>query len=199
MAEEQAAPAAPEEEGEALQIGPAEEQPQKSKKTPVIIVASLVLLIMMITTTVLFLLFSGEDELGVTGTEEEAEFVEQYNQRMQTELKPPKQLLFTDPFDYNVNMKNGMNYVHLRFRAELTDPNAVAFLHSRTPLIDDIVISILKQKMPQDLKKRTGLELLKQEIYIELNKLFPEEFIEQSISKDRMPVKAIRISEYFIQ
>lgn len=197
MAEEEGAPGT--EEQDDLQIGPADDTPKGGGKKLLIIIGAIVLLIIIIATTLVFVFFLGGDEKTVSGTEEEAEYIQQYNARMQTTLEPQGQLVFTEPFAYSVNMKNGMNYVRLLFRAELYDSSAKLFLESRIPLIDDKMISLLESKLPQDLKTRTGLEMLKQEIYIELNKLFPQEFIDQSLTKDRMPVKNIRISEFFIQ
>jgi flagellar basal body-associated protein FliL len=118
---------------------------------------------------------------------------------MQFSLKPVGNPIYTVPFRSTVNLKNGRNYIHLVIRAVLNDQAAVAFLEARTPLIDDLIITLLKNKLPQDIRTRTGLEMLKLEFLTAFNKLFPQEFIEQSQSKDRMPVKDILFVEYFIQ
>ncbi|MCG8333180.1 MAG: flagellar basal body-associated FliL family protein [Proteobacteria bacterium] len=186
-------------EGEALQLSPSKPEPQESNKMLLIIIGAVVLLIIIIS-VVLFILFtSDDDDFRIKGGPEEAEFVEEYNRRMQYTLEPIEKPLYTEPFIYTVNMKNGRNYIHVKIQAITQDPAAISFLEARTPLIDDRLINLLRAKFPQDIKTRTGLELLKQEMFIEFNKLFPQEFIDQSASKDRMPVKDILITEFFIQ
>ena len=186
-------------EGEALQLSPSKPEPQESNKMLLIIIGAVVLLIIIIS-VVLFILFtSDDDDFRIRGGPDEAEFVEQYNRRMQYTLEPIEKPLYTEPFIYTVNMRNGRNYIHVKLQAITQDPLAISFLEARTPLIDDRLITLLRGKLPQDIKTRTGLEMLKQEMFIEFNKMFPQEFIDQSASKDRMPIKDILITEFFIQ
>jgi flagellar basal body-associated protein FliL len=187
------------EENIALQLSPSEPEPQGSNKMLLILAGVVVLLIIIISTALFALLSSGEEDIKIKGGPEEAEFVKQYNNRMQYTLEPIREPIYTEPLSYTVNMKNGRNYIHLKIQAIAQDPMAIAFLEARTPLIDDKLITLLRGKLPQDIKTRTGLELLKREMYIEFNKLFPQAFIDQSASKDRMPIKDILIIEFFIQ
>ena len=122
-----------------------------------------------------------------------------YNLRMQNALEPVKEPLYSGPYSYTVNMKNGVNYIHITIRLVMKDEMAKAYLEARTPEIDDKVITLLKSKFPSDINTRTGLETIKQEIYNEFNDMFPEEFIEQSLTKDRTPVKQILVNEFYIQ
>ncbi len=190
---------APENQAEGLQLGSPKPEPKGGNKMLFIVIAAVTLLIIIIS-SVLFILFTSDgDETKIKGSDEEAEFVEQYNKRMQYTLEPNYKPLYSDPFSYTTNMKNGQNYIHIMLRVVVHDPMAITFLEGRIPLIDDKIINLLKAKQPQDIKTRTGLELLKQELFIEFNKMFPQEFIDQSASKDRMPVKDILINEFFIQ
>ncbi len=197
MAEEEAT-----EEGQEDDLGApgteAEEQ-KGSKKTLIIVVAVVAFLIIVIATILIILFISDGEQGAIRGTAEEAEYVDLYNKRMQTSLEPVVEPVYSEPFSYSVNMKNGLNYIHLTFRAVFKDPMAKTFLEARTPQIDDIMITLLRGKLPKDIQTRIGLELLKQEIFLEINKLFPQEFIDQSLSKDRMPVKEILFNEFYIQ
>ena len=78
------------------------------------------------------------------------------------------------------------------------DQTAIDYLMARKLVIDDNIASMLSKWMAEELKTRSGLELLKREIYKELNSIFEQPFIEQSESKDRSPVKRILITEFFI-
>ncbi len=187
------------EEGEALQLSPSEPEPQGGNKMLFIIIGAVVLLIIIVSVVLLLLFLSDDDDIRIKGGPEEAEFVELYNKRMQYTLEPIAKPLYTDPYIYTVNMRNGRNYIHIKIQAITQDPLAITFLEARTPLIDDRLITLLRAKSPQDIQTRTGLEMLKQEIFIEFNELFPQEFIDQSASKDRMPIKDILITEFFIQ
>ena len=179
--------------------GAAEAEPAGSKKTLIIVIAVVAFLIIVISVVLIILFTSGDEKGGIRGAPEEAEYVELYNKRMQQSLEPIKDPVYTDPFTYSVNMKNNLNYIHLSFRAVLKDPLAKDFLEARKPQIDDTMISLLKEKLPQDIQTRIGLELLKQEVFIIINKQFPQEYIDQSLSKDRMPVKDILFNEFYIQ
>ncbi|MBU2510270.1 flagellar basal body-associated FliL family protein [bacterium] len=175
-----------------------EEQATGSKKILFIVIGGVLLLIVIIA-VVLIIIFSGGEEKGIRGLPEEEEYVNQYNQRMQLSLEPVDKPIYTEPYAYTVNLKNGRNYIHVTLRAVLKDPLAKLYLEARTPEIDDKIITLLKSKMPGDITTRTGLELLKQEFYLEFNKVFPQSFIEQSETKDRTPVKEILVNEYYIQ
>ena len=197
---EQENPNAPDQEGPNLSLtGAQEPEPEGSKKMLIIIIAGVVLLIAIIAVIISLLFLTGDDNKGVSGTEEEAEFVAEYNRRMQASLEPIDTPIYSDPYPYTVNMKNGRNYVHLSLRVVLKDPLAKIFLDARKPEIDDKIITLLKGKFPEELKTRAGIELLKQAIYLEFNLLFSQDFIDQSATKDRNPIKEVLVNEFFIQ
>ncbi len=175
-----------------------EEQAGGSKKILIFVIAGVLLLVTIIA-VVLVLIFSGEEEKGLRGLPEEDEYVNQYNQRRQSSLEPVFEPIYTEPYSYTVNLKNGRNFIHVTLRAILKDPLAKLYLEERTPEIDDKIITLLKSKMPDDITTRTGLDLLKQELYLEFNNVFPQSFIEQSESKDRTPVKEVLVNEFYIQ
>jgi flagellar basal body-associated protein FliL len=199
MAEEEESGEEQDQEGDLTPPGRAAEKPQESKKTLIIVAAVVGFLIIVIIAVLIIVLMSDSEQGGIRGTAEESEFVDLYNKRMQSSLDPIDEPVYSEPFSYSVNMKNGLNYIHLTFIAVFKDPLAKTHLESRTPLIDDIMISLLREKYPRDIKTRIGLEMLKQEIFIEVNKLFPQEYIDQSLTKDRMPVKDILFNEFYIQ
>lgn len=188
-----------EEKPESLQIKPTETKPPRNIKLILAIAGGVVVVLILVSVAVWFWLTSEDTQSVIRGTEEEAEFVEQYNRRMQTSLQPAEVPIYSMPFSSTVNLKNGYNYIHVAIRAVLYDPAALAFLEARVPLIDELIIDLLKNKLPQDIRTRTGLDTLKLELMTEFNKLFTQEFIELSKSKDRMPVKDILFVEYFIQ
>lgn len=196
MAEEEEQESTDGQEGVPQQGG--EEQPAKGKKILIIAIAG-ILLFIAITAALLFTIFFKEESEGVKGYPEEQEYVAQYNQRMQTSLEPVTEPLFSEPFSYSVNLKNGRNYIHVTLRAVLKDPMAKTYLEERSPEIDDKIITLLKSKNPDDLNTRTGLALLKQEFHIEFNQMFSQRFIEQSQTKDRTPVKEILVNEFYVQ
>jgi flagellar basal body-associated protein FliL len=71
----------------------------------------------------------------------------------------------------------------------LHDSQALTFLQTRVPEVDDIIISILKRENIDNLRTRAGLELLKREIARQVNGFLNDEFLPISITKDRAPVK----------
>lgn len=196
MAEEEASLPSPEVTTGAQQP---KEEGQGNKKLLIIIISAIVLLIIIISSVLIYIFTSAGDNSALKGTEEEAEFVELYNKRMQSSLEPIDKPIFTELYSYSVNMKNGRNFLQVSFRGVLNDPMAKLFLDARKPIIDDRMITLLKQYSPADLKTRAGLELMKQEIFKEMNLLFDQQFIDQSQSKDRTPVKDVLLTEFYIQ
>ncbi len=177
----------------------AQDQPKESKKLLLIIIAVVVVLITVIAAVLVVILTADEDTGMITGTEEERQYVNEYNQHMQLVLDPIKEPIFTEPYTYTVNLKGDRRYIQLSIRAILKDPLAKTFLDARTPIIDDSMITLLKSITPTELQTRAGLEILKRRIYLIFNKIYTDEFIKASESKDRTPVKEILIIDFHIQ
>lgn len=195
---------------EEAQGGQQEESPQAgaqqqqqaggSKVLPVIIIV--ILLLGIAGGLAFYFLIYSSDQPSVEATSaEEAKFIEQYRNRSQPSIDAIKQSgepVFSPVFSYAVNMQDQRHMMQISFKAKLYDELALTHLMKFRPVIDNNMMEVLGSWKAEDLRNRSGLELMKQAIYQELNSHFDQEFIEQSESKDRMPVKDILIAEYYI-
>ncbi|NQU63123.1 MAG: flagellar basal body-associated FliL family protein [SAR324 cluster bacterium] len=171
-----------------------------SKSTPIIIAVG-VLLLIVAGVVGYFLFFSNEKQNVEANSPEEAKLIEQYNLRSQPSvdaIKGSGEPLFTPVFSYTLNMKDGQHMMKLSWRAMLFDKKALDYLMNLKPAIENDVGNLLREWKAEDLRNRSGLELLKQRIHQELNSFFDQQFIELPDSKDRTPVKEILIVEYYI-
>ncbi len=99
---------------------------------------------------------------------------------------------------YAVNLRDGRHYLKMSIIVVLQDPMAEAYLNTHLPIVDDIVISILKTEDIDNLRTRTGMELLKRKLFKDINKIFLTEFVVLSETKDRTPVKDILINQFVL-
>ena len=187
-----------EQQGDSLDIGEPKVE-KKSNKITFIIIGVVVLLIVIISAVLAIVLTSGKDEHKITGSAEEVEYIVKYEKRKQKTLAPIKEPIFTDFFNYDVNMADGRHYVHLTMKLVFQDPLAKIFLDARIPLVDDRMISLLKKLKLEEMQTRSGMVLLKRKIFKEMNQIFIQAYIDQSESKDRTPVKQVLITNFFIQ
>jgi len=182
---------------------PTARAPADKKPTPLIFIAVALLLLLLIVGAVLYflLLAGGDQELTIAGVEDK-EYIAEYLKRKQSEDSLFKlrdeEPRFTRQFTYTVNLADGKHMLKITWKAMMYDQTAIDYLMARKLVIDDNIASMLSKWMAEELKTRSGLELLKREIYKELNSIFEQPFIEQSESKDRSPVKRILITEFFI-
>ncbi len=201
MAEEEAQ-AQEQEGGEQEQSTQAAAQPPAggSKLLPIIII--IILLSGIAGGVAYYFLIHSSDEPSVeAATAEEAKFIESYQKRSQPSIESIKvtgEPVFSPVFSYSVNMSDRRHMMQISFRAKMYDEKALAYLLKYRPVIDNNMMDLLGRWKAEDLRNRSGLELLKQAIYRELNGHFEQDFIELSESRDRMPVKDILISEYYI-
>ncbi len=171
-----------------------------SKLTPIIIIV-VVLLMIVGGLAAYFFVFADDGPSVEASSAEEAKFIEQYNLRSQSsveEIKRTGEPVYSRIFSYDVNMKDGRHMMKLSLIAMLYDENAKNYLEKLKPAIDNSLLEILRQWNAEDLRNRSGLELLKRRIYRELNTFFDQDFIELPDSKDRTPVKDILIVEFYI-
>lgn len=197
MAEEEAQGGAEQE-----QQSQAAEQQQSggSKLVPVIIIVVLLLGIAG-GVAYYFLVFSSSKPSVEASSPEEEKFLEMYLKRSQPSIEAIKKEgkpIFSPVFSYTVNMQDKQHMLQISFKAKLYDELALAHLLKYRPVIDNNMMDLLARVKAADLRNRSGLELLKLLIFKELNSHFSQEFIEMSESKDRTPVKAILIAEYYI-
>ena len=177
--------------------------PAEKKSAPLIIIAIALLLLLIIVGAILYyLLFTGGDEdLMIAGVEEK-EYIAEYLKRKQSEnslFQMDVEPQFTKPFTYTVNLASGKHMLYISWKAMMYDTMAIDYLMARKLIIDDSIAAMLSGWKAEKINTRSGLELLKREIYKELNSVFEQDFIEQSESKDRNPVKGILITEFYVQ
>lgn len=112
-----------------------------------------------------------------------------------SKLTDPK---YTPPKKYVVNLRDGRHFLTVEIVAALEDPAALAFLATREPIVDDMIISLLGNLTSDDLRTPSGKELLKREIYKKVNSVFTQEFIDKSKTHDPTPVKKILFTEFLL-
>ena len=185
---------------EAPEGGPPPVPETGSKLVPIIIIV-LVLLMIVGGLAAYFFVFTDDGPAVEASSAEEAKFIEQYNLRSQPSVESIKRTgepVFSRIFSYEVNMKDGRHMMKLAWIAMFYDENAKDYLEKLKPAIDNSMLELLREWNAEDLRNRSGLELLKRRIYRELNTYFDQDFIELPESKDRTPVKDILIVEYYI-
>ncbi len=167
-------------------------------KLMVMIIVGLLLLVGIAVGAMMFL---GGDETpadGADGPEQTSQLEEEIQNLSQKEEVRLKNPIFTPSKKYTVNLRDGKHFLSIDIAAALEDENALLYLASREPIIDDMIISLLQDMTTEDLRQRGGVEILKQEIFKKINGVFDQEFIENSETKDRMPVKRILITKFVL-
>jgi len=134
---------------------------------------------------------SGEN----TSQEQIEEEIASASQKEAEKLTDPK---YTPAKKYVVNLRDGRHFLTIQLVAALEDPEALSFLSTREPIIDDMIISLLGNLTSDDLKAPSGKALLKREIYKKINSLFTQEFIDKSDDHDTTPVKKILFTEFIL-
>ncbi len=168
--------------------------------TTLIIVAIVIVVFIIILSIVLTIVLTSDDSQDTLAvTEETAEFVAEYQKRKQLALFSDQEPIYTEPFAYTVNMHGGRHMIRISIKARLYDPMAKMYLDARIPIIDDKIITLLKSIKTEELQTRSGVDLLKRKLFKSFNETFSQEFIEQSESKDRTPIKEILLTEYYYQ
>jgi len=165
-------------------------------KLIIIIVIVLLLLVGIVGGAMMFL--GGDEEVTTGGEQPASELEEEIQSLSQTEevrLKEPK---FTPPKSYTVNLRDGKHFLSITISAALEDEMALLYLAEREPIIDDMIISLLQDMTTEDLRNRGGMELLKREIFKKVNGVYDQDFIENSESKDRAPVKKVLITKFVL-
>lgn len=194
MAEENA----PEEEEEEEGGSPEEGGSTASKKSPpqqlIILAAAGFLLIIGILIAILLLMGDGKKQVVTPFSQLENEFV----MTSQEEIIRLTEPVYVNTQAYIINLKGGRKYLSITLSLALEDQQAATYLKDQLPLVDDLIISLIQRLSPEELQTREGMELLKLNILREVNKLFPQTFIDLSATKDRSPVKKVLILRYFL-
>lgn len=146
-----------------------------------------------------FLFMGGsEEEEALQSTGNQATEEQQSGALSQNEPLKLDNPLFTPARNYTVNLRDGKHFLKISLVAVLEDPNALAYLSQRMPVIDDMVISLLHNATSDDLRTSAGIDILKRELFKKVNNTFTQQFIDESESKDTMPVKKILFKEFLI-
>lgn len=167
------------------------------KKFLIIIV--LLLLLLIGGGALYFLFFTSEDDAVGTGEQPSQEQIDQdisaSTEKDITKLTDP---IYTPAKKYVVNLRDGRHFLTIQMVAALEDSDALVYLMSREPIIDDMIISLLGNLTSEDLRTSSGKALLKREIFKKINSLFTQEFIDDSESHDATPVKKILFTEFIL-
>ena len=139
----------------------------------------------------------GEEELPAdAGPEAQMEAdINQSAQKSVIKLENPK---YTPPKTYTVNLRDGKHFLKIELVAVLEDEDALLFLSGREPIIDDMIIGYLQNLTTNELRKRSGMELMKRELFKKVNSVFTQEFIDSTSSNDRTPVKKILVTKFIL-
>ncbi len=146
-----------------------------------------------------FLLLSPDKENSGTNSQTSQEEIDKEissaSQKEASKLSDPH---YTPAKKYVVNLRDGRHFLTIKMVAALEDPEALSFLATREPIIDDMIISLLGNLTSEDLRTPEGKALLKREIYKKVNSVFTQEFVDESSSHDATPVKKILFTEFIL-
>ena len=121
--------------------------------------------------------------------------INQSAQKSVVKLENPK---YTPPKVYTVNLRDGKHFLKIELVAVLEDEQALAFLNDRVPIIDDMIIGYLQNLTTNELRKRSGMDLMKRELFKKVNSVFTQDFIDSTSSNDRTPVKKILVTKFIL-
>ncbi len=145
-----------------------------------------------------FLLFSSDDSAETGEKPVQEQITEEVTAAGPIEASKLANPLYTPAKKYVVNLRDGRHFLTVQMVAALEDPDALAFLAKREPIIDDEIITLLGNLTSDDLRTPSGKALLKREIYKKMNGLFTQEFIDESEDHDATPVKKILFTEFIL-
>jgi flagellar basal body-associated protein FliL len=123
-------------------------------------------------------------------------YEKEFNQSAQSEIIKLKNPIFLRTQQYTVNLREGKHFLTMSVVFMFQDSQLDLYLKTRIPLIDDIVVSIMKKENVANLRTRAGLELLKREIFKQVNHLILEEYIPTALNNDRSPLKDVLITDF---
>lgn len=163
------------------------------KKRLVLFLVIIGVLLSLIIGAVVYIFWGGEDDKDASML---TKFEREFNQTAQLEIVKLKNPIFLETQQYTVNLREGKHFLTMSVVFMFQDPQLELFLTSRVALIDDFVVSILKKENIENLRTRAGLELLKREIFKQMNHLILEEYIPTALNKDRSPLKEVLITGF---
>lgn len=166
------------------------------KKKLIIIIVVVLLVLIGGAVGAMFFLNEEEETVGPKAEQSQLEAeMEAASQDEEVKMTNPK---FSPSKSYTVNLRDGKHFLNMSVSVAVEDENALLYLISREPIIDDMVITMLQDLTTQNLRTRAGVEILKRELYKKINGLFDQNFIDSSETKDRKPVKKILITKFVL-
>ncbi|MBT4287709.1 MAG: hypothetical protein HOD92_10255 [Deltaproteobacteria bacterium] len=163
------------------------------KKKLILFLVIIVLLTTMIIGAIVYIFWGNGD---ATDANLLSKHEQEFNQTAQLEIVKLKNPLFLKTQQYTVNLREGKHFLTMSIVFVFQDPQLDLFLKSRIPLIDDFIVSIMKKENIANLRTRAGLELLKREIFKQVNHLVLEAYIPTALNKDRTPLKEVLITSF---
>lgn len=165
------------------------------KKMMIIII---VLLLLGIGAGAYFMMGSNDAEEVPADASPEEQMEAEINQSAQKSVIKLIDPIYTPPKTYTVNLRDGKHFLQIELVAVLQDEDALLFLAERIPIIDDMIIEFLQNLTTKELRKRSGMDLLKRELFKKVNSVYTQEFIDSSSNKDRTPVKKILVTKFIL-
>ena len=109
------------------------------------------------------------------------------------------QPVFTNALSYQVNLAGGRRYLAVDIRLEVIDAQTVAYINSRLPIANDVIIGTLQRKQANDLRSGAGVDELKRDLRRRLNsgKLFGNDFI--SLKGTAAPIVDVYFDKFILQ
>lgn len=162
---------------EPLDEGNGKEETSQKKSSPLVLIIVIVVLVftLIIGGIIVALLMSGDD----------APVAEQYNEQTDSNSrssapsrqKPSKRIESTvvgpmfplDGFTVNLLSDSGRRYLKATINLELSDERVARELESKSPVIRDVVITILTSKTLEEIATSKGKEKLKDQLVSQVN------------------------------
>ncbi|WP_457594903.1 flagellar basal body-associated protein FliL [Hydrogenimonas sp.] len=157
-----------EEEKEENQESGGNESKKGGGNIVLIIVVVLLVLVLAIGGVVAYLMLSGDE--GTDGTQVTQEKVEKKKRRSRSDDMTVGPMYPLDKFTVNLMSENGRRYLVAKMNLEEDGEELTPELDKKTPLIRDIVISILSSKTVEEITTAKGKAKLKDEIMDQINK-----------------------------
>ncbi len=133
-----------------------------------IIVVVLLVLVLAIGGIVAYLMLSSDDTEDATQVTQEK--VEKKKRRSRSDDMTVGPMYPLDKFTVNLMSENGRRYLVVKMNLEEDSEELTPELDKKTPLIRDIVISVLSSKTVEEITTAKGKSKLKDEIIAQINK-----------------------------
>ncbi len=160
---------AEEEKEENQESGGGNENKKGGGNVVLIIVVVLLVLVLAIGGVVAYLMLSGDEAAAADGTQVTQEKV-QKKRRSRSDDMTVGPMYPLDKFTVNLMSENGRRYLVVKMNLEEDGEELTPELDKKTPLIRDIVISILSSKTVEEITTAKGKAKLKDEIIAQINK-----------------------------